>query len=86
VSPLLQKLAAELEEIGDPSSLSEAMERIFAVIACHRQVRAGDGLGPEELRALASDVEREDITSCPHGRPAIVRIGKEEIEKWFRRR
>jgi DNA mismatch repair protein MutL len=86
VARLLQKLAVELEEIGDSSSLGEAMERIFVVIACHRQVRAGDRLGPEELMALARDVEREGITSCPHGRPAIVRIGKEEIEKWFRRR
>lgn len=83
---LLERLAEELEGMGEATSLEEAMERIFAVVACHRQVRAGDRLGPEELRALARDVEREGITSCPHGRPAVVRIGKEEIEKWFRRR
>jgi DNA mismatch repair protein MutL len=83
---LMEKLAAELEDIGESSSLDEAMERIFAVVACHRQVRAGDRLGPEELRALARDVERGGITSCPHGRPAVVRIRKEEIEKWFGRR
>ncbi|MFH0800507.1 MAG: DNA mismatch repair endonuclease MutL [Pseudomonadota bacterium] len=86
LSPLFEKLAAELEEIGGSNSVDEAAEKIFAVVACHRQVRGGDALSSEELAALVRDIERENVTHCPHGRPAIVKIEKSEIEKWFKRR
>ncbi len=85
VATLLDKLATELEEHGGSESIDEAMDRIFAVVACHRQVRAGDKLGPQELAQLVRDIENKGITSCPHGRPALVRIDKGEIEKWFKR-
>jgi len=84
-APLLERLAREFEEIGDGVSLDEAMERIFATVACHRQVRAGDRLDSREICSLVRDVESKGVTSCPHGRPALVRISKGEIEKWFRR-
>jgi DNA mismatch repair protein MutL len=85
VAGLMERLADEFEAMGEASSLEETMEKVFAVVACHRQVRAGDRLGAEELRALVRDIERENITSCPHGRPALVRIERDEIEKWFKR-
>ncbi len=86
VAPLLTKLAREFEDIGEGSSLDESMERVFATVACHRQVRAGDRLVASEIAQLVRDVESKGVTSCPHGRPALVRISKGEIEKWFRRK
>lgn len=79
------KMAGELEEFGSSHSIDEVVERIFAVVACHRQVRGGDRLAPEEVSRLVRDVEQENITHCPHGRPALVKIEKGEIEKWFKR-
>ena len=84
--PIFEKLADELEELGTSSSVDDAVEKIFAVVACHGQVRGGDKLSLEELNALVRDVERSGVTHCPHGRPAIVRISPNEIEKWFKRR
>ncbi|MFH1830707.1 MAG: DNA mismatch repair endonuclease MutL [Pseudomonadota bacterium] len=86
VAPLMQKLATEFEELGRSASIAETMDRIFAVVACHRQVRAGDRLELQEMAQLVRDIERENITSCPHGRPAAVRIDKGEVEKWFKRK
>ena len=86
LTPLFEQLAAELEEIGTSSSIDEALDRVFSTVACHSQVRAGDRLSPEEMASLVRDIQRDEITHCPHGRPAIVRIGKAEIEKWFKRR
>lgn len=86
VSTLLLELASEFEEMGEGPSLDEAMDRVFATVACHRQVRAGDSLSAPKIDALVRDVEEKGVTSCPHGRPAVVRITKEEIEKWFRRK
>ncbi len=86
VITLMKKLAYEFEEMGAAISLNEVMEKVFAVVACHGQVRAGDRLGSQELMRLVRDIEARDVTSCPHGRPAVVRIGRDEIEKWFKRR
>ena len=86
LTPLFEQLAQELEEIGTSSSIDKALDRIFSTVACHSQVRAGDRLSPEEMTSLVRDIQREEITHCPHGRPAVVRIEKVEIEKWFKRR
>lgn len=86
VATLFDSLSSELENNGTSDSLDEEVNRIFAVIACHRQVRAGDKLSHEELSALVRDVEGKGIIHCPHGRPVTVRIEKDEIERWFRRK
>ncbi|MBT3181051.1 MAG: DNA mismatch repair endonuclease MutL [Deltaproteobacteria bacterium] len=80
------ELARELEEIGTSNSVDETIDRIFAVIACHGQVRRGDKLSHAELINLVRDIEKENVTHCPHGRPAMVRVDQDEIEKWFKRK
>ncbi len=83
---LFEEIAGELEELGSTRSVEALTDRIFAVVACHAQVRAGDKLTTTEMAHLIRDMERCGITHCPHGRPAVVRIEKREIEKWFKRR
>lgn len=86
VAPLFERIAAELEELGTSAAVEDVLKRIFAAIACHRQVRGGERLLNEEMMALVRDIERFDITHCPHGRPAVVKIEKAEVEKWFKRK
>lgn len=86
VSLLMQRLASEFAEMDSAISLDDARKRVFALAACHMQVRAGDALAPQEIASLVRDVEREAVTSCPHGRPALVRIERDQIEKWFKRK
>jgi DNA mismatch repair protein MutL len=86
LATLFDKLAHEFEELGSSEALEEAVDKVFAVVACHAQVRAGDRLSSEEMRGLIDDMNRNEITHCPHGRPAMVRIDRSEIEKWFKRR
>jgi len=83
---LMGELAREICEMGHGAALDEAIERIFAVVACHRQVRAGDELRPEEVARLVRDVEAKGVKTCPHGRPAVIRVERDEIEKWFGRK
>ena len=50
-------------------------------------VKAGDPLGPELAAELLASRERvEGTTACPHGRPTSVRIGRDDLERWFLRR
>lgn len=85
LKPLFEKISDELSDFGSSGAVSELLDKLCALIACHRQVRGGDSLSREEMDHLIKDIERENISHCPHGRPAIVRIEPSEIEKWFKR-
>ena len=65
---------------------SSLQENIAASFACHAAIKAGDKLTNEEMREL---VDRLFGTKhpyyCPHGRPIIVQLSLEELDKRFER-
>ncbi len=87
---LVRNLADELAEAGAQQAgpgLLEAAEPIFASLACHSARRKGDALDPREQRALLDAVDAIPwAPTCPHGRPVVVPIAIEEIERRFGRR
>ena len=84
---LIQGCAEDLAESGSSARVQAEIDHVLMTMACHRQVRAGDYLAPEELSVLAKDVMTTSTAErCPHGRPTWVRVPKPEIEKWFARR
>lgn len=55
--------------------------------ACKASVRAGDKLSEKEIELLLELMKESNMTlSCPHGRPAVIEITKNELEKWFKRK
>jgi DNA mismatch repair protein MutL len=62
-----------------------AIERVISM-ACKKAVKANDRIDVERASALLSDLDRcENPYSCPHGRPIFVRLGKNDIERLFKR-
>ncbi|HEX8633725.1 MAG TPA: DNA mismatch repair endonuclease MutL [Pyrinomonadaceae bacterium] len=61
-------------------------ERVAASLACHAAIKVNMPLAPEKMRWL---IDRLLITSspttCPHGRPAILRLTTRDIERGFHR-
>ena len=61
-------------------------DRAAATLACRGAVMAGDRLAPEEQRALLRDLEAAgQPQSCPHGRPTVVHLTREALDRSFRR-
>ena len=86
LGPLFADLADELSELGKISSIDQRLENLFAVVACHCSVRAGQPLSEREIQSLLSELERNPFPGqCPHGRPALWKIPLKEIEKKFSR-
>lgn len=55
-------------------------------MACKAAIRSGDHTDLRELQKLAEEVWKNDaIRHCPHGRPVMFVIGKQDLEKQFRR-
>ncbi len=86
-SALLRDALDEVGRHGRSGTLLDRVDDLFARMACHAAVRAGDRLGPEEVTRLLADMDGIDFAAnCPHGRPVVVRFPAAEVEKWFERR
>ena len=83
---VLRQLVGELAEVGGSRALEERMDAVFATLACHSVVRAGDALAPQEVASLLSSLDAVDFRGhCPHGRPVLLRIQVDEIARRFGR-
>lgn len=83
---LLAELVSDLGNLGKSSQLEIKKENVRKLIACHSAIKAGDKLTVEEMNQLIKDLyTTENPLTCPHGRPTMIKIGKEELEKRFGR-
>jgi len=77
-----------LDRLGELRLLSTKEKRREAILqmACKRAVKGGDSLEPAEIEALLRDMQQGDgPPTCPHGRPLVVVLTRQELEKRFKR-
>lgn len=81
-------LAEIVDEIIELRSRSEDMKHVIAAsVACKAALKAGDRLNDEEVDSLIKRLfETHMPFACPHGRPTMIRLSWEEIERRFLRR
>ncbi len=61
-------------------------EKIAAAFACKNAIKSGDKLTQREMSSLVDQLfATSEPYFCPHGRPVIVTINLEEIDKKFKR-
>lgn len=85
VSVLFQALGAEGWTASHP--VSWMTDHLLATAACKAAVKASRGLAREEMAGLLQMMARtESPRSCPHGRPTLLVIGLEEVDRRFGRR
>ncbi|HZM24083.1 MAG TPA: DNA mismatch repair endonuclease MutL [Anaerolineales bacterium] len=82
----LHALVEDFEE--DESPLQNEIEAKLAARVCKRMaVKAGQALSSEEQRALLIDLESCDSPrTCPHGRPTMIHLSVDMLERQFGRR
>lgn len=80
----IRTLASDLGEMED---LPEEIAILISRWACKSSITAGRRLTEEEMATLVDDLRHAEAGfACPHGRPTIVAIALEDIEKLFGRR
>jgi DNA mismatch repair protein MutL len=77
-----------VDEVIETRADSDDMHHLLAAgLACRAAIKAGDRLSAEEIQALVDQLFKTRLpTACPHGRPAMIRLSWEEIERRFLRR
>jgi DNA mismatch repair protein MutL len=75
-----------LESIRGEYETSNVAEKMAATVACHAAKRAGDRLAQSDMERLVSEIFSSDRQlRCPHGRPFVFKMEKEDIERMFKR-
>lgn len=83
----LRRLATEVMEKGGSFALEKTIGDIFATMACHSVVRAGQALSLEEMKSLLKDMDEFPLSGfCPHGRSVSIEFPFVQLEKDFGRR
>ena len=86
----LERMVVEvLEQAGSleqAENLEAARTRIAASIACHAAIKVNTPLDPARMEWLLAELaQTEHPTSCPHGRPIVLRYAWKDIQRAFHR-
>ncbi len=82
----LAVLIEDFEEDETPLR-AEAEARLIARVCKRAAIKAGQALSPEEQKALLSDLEAcQSPRTCPHGRPTMIHLSVDLLERQFGRR
>ncbi len=74
-----------LKNMGSGKTVEVKYNRI-ASMACKAAVKANNQLSEPEMNKLISDLRYiEEPFTCPHGRPTIIKMTLNELEKRFKR-
>jgi DNA mismatch repair protein MutL len=77
---ILETLTEELRRGRD------RLTAVAASFACRAAVKAGDALSETEMAALFDHLfATKHPFTCPHGRPTVVRIPRDELDRKFGR-
>lgn len=83
---LMREALMDLAENGRTMQMELLRDDIIATMACHKSIRAGYKMSPEEVRELFRLMDETAFRSnCPHGRPVHFVCTASELEKRFLR-
>jgi len=84
-----QKILTDVLEdfkANEHASVIDVRDRLAKSFACKAAIKAGDPLNAQEMTVL---IEQLFLTNmpyvCPHGRPVVIRIPVEELDRRFGR-
>jgi DNA mismatch repair protein MutL len=74
-----------LEEMGE-EEMERKREKLLATLACKTAIKANEVLPQEKMDYLIEELFKTSNPSiCPHGRPVIIKVDKNQIEKGLKR-
>lgn len=81
-----RKILDDLQDWGTADVRTEAFKRMCKTVACHSAIRAGDPLTLEQMQEIVKNWSKtRNPYTCPHGRPILIKISKDEVNRRFLR-
>ena len=67
--------------------MDDLRDKVRVRMACHGAIRAGQQLHPQEMAALIRDIAEARLSfTCPHGRPTMVVLRRDQLDRQFGRK
>jgi len=83
---VVQDVLDDLQQQGKSNRIENLRDQILIRTACHSSIRGGHYLTQNEMQELLVLMKRHKLSfTCPHGRPTIIRLSKDQLEKQFGR-
>jgi DNA mismatch repair protein MutL len=83
---VLREIAHQLGNEGKTPERRDLLDELLHMVSCKAAIKAGDRLTPDEVNALvALRDDFQDSHHCPHGRPTMLTLTREELDKQFKR-
>jgi DNA mismatch repair protein MutL len=85
IATAVREIVADLEK-GDQPLRAEIEAKLLRRVCKRMAIKAGRVLALPEMQALVRDLEAcESPRTCPHGRPTMIQIGVQQLEREFGR-
>jgi DNA mismatch repair protein MutL len=82
---ILEEMIEQYKEY-DASGVFDERHNIAASYGCRAAIKAGDKLSPQEIQSLIDQLfATSNPYVCPHGRPVIIKLSLEDLDKRFGR-
>jgi DNA mismatch repair protein MutL len=79
-------LVETLQELSSLGKVRDPRRELLKIVACKAAIKAGQSLSDAEKRKLIEDLLAcRHPNQCPHGRPTMVRVSTEELNRRFGR-
>ena len=84
---LIENILEDLTQNNQFTNLNELEDIVINFTACRTAIKFGQKLSLIEMQQLLDDMEaiQHKKYTCPHGRPAIIKLGMKDLEKLFKR-
>jgi DNA mismatch repair protein MutL len=83
---ILQDMIAEYQDNASKLKLDKR-DNLAKSYSCRNAIMAGQRLSLEEMRSLIDNLfATREPYSCPHGRPVIIKLSLDQLDKMFGRK
>jgi len=87
VEEIILNVINDLSENKKTNAVKTPQEKVIEYMSCRSAIKFGKSLSIDEMMALIRQLDTlKRPYTCPHGRPSMIRLSFEELEKRFKRK
>lgn len=87
IEQIILNVISDLSEEKTTRAVKNPQERVIEYMACRSAIKFGKDLSIDEMMALLRQLDTiKRPYTCPHGRPSMIKLSFEELEKRFKRK
>lgn len=86
IDNVIMNVLSDLSDNKKTRAVKNPQERVIEYMACRSAIKFGKDLSLDEMAALIRQLDKlKRPYTCPHGRPSMVKLSFNDLEKMFKR-